>query len=348
MDPSGNILDWSSGAERILGITAAHKGCSLQVIFPSDEHEAFTKELREADEGGETRDERWHVRKDGTRFWAFGILSSLRDADGMKMGYVQILRDLTDWKLAQDERSRLTKEIERANSVLEQMVAALAHDIRAPLTAILGWTRLRTSGGLQNPAEVDHAFEVIERNARKQLDLMEALLELARVKSGRVEPHFALCDAAAIVREALDTVRPTAMERNIQIEVLACQRSLVVGNPTWLTQIFTNLLQNAVKFTPAGGFIRICCRRDSDSCSVEISDTGIGISPDLLPEIFEPFKRGTTRAAGAGLGLAIVRELVDRQGGRVFARSEGVAKGATFTVELPLAASADASLSRIS
>src|SRR5581483_7730892 len=218
--------------------------------------------------------------------------------------------------------------------------AALAHDIRAPLTTILGWIALRRSGAVDEPAQVDHAFDVIERSAHKQLQLMEGLLELSKVKAGAQEPDFKTCNLTEIIYGALETIRPGAAKKQLQLEVFEDEPRMITGNAVWLMQVFTNILQNAVKFTPAGGTIRVTCSEHPDWFRTEIADSGIGIPSGLINEIFVPFKRGDTRVPGAGLGLAIVRELVQRHGGNVYARSEGPGKGPTFVVDLPIRATA--------
>lgn len=334
-DPNGFILDISSGAKRIIGLDAADKGASLRMIFPPEENGAFEDEFGTAETKGESRDERWHLRKNGSRFWGFGILTALRDSGGIVKGYVKILRDLTEQKTSEEERIRLFEELENSNSILQQMVATLAHDIRAPLTATLGWTALRRSGHMNTPDKVDQAFEVIERNARKQLELMEGLLELYRVKARHEQADFTPCNLSEVVYDAAETVRPVADGKGVQVDLFDCDSRMISGNAAWLTQIFTNLLQNAVKFTPAGGRVRVTCVRSPTAFRVEITDTGIGIPANLLSDIFLPFKRGTANLPGAGLGLAIVRELVERHGGTVSASSPGKSKGATFVVELP-------------
>lgn len=334
--PDGIILDFNSGAKRIIGLDAADHGRSLRMIFPPDERNAFEEELSSAEQNGETRDERWHLRKDGSRFWGYGILTVLRDHDGGLKGYVKILRDLTRQKTAEDERNTMFQELENTNDVLEQMVATLAHDIRVPLTAILGWTAIRKSGQLKKESEIDHAFTVIERNAQKQLELMEGLLELYRVKSRQAEADFKTCNLSAIIYDAVETIRLAAESKKLRIDLFDCEPRILTANPTWLTQIFTNLLQNAVKFTPPRGSIHVTCQTSAASFRITISDSGIGIPHNLLPHIFVPFKRGVSDAPGAGLGLAIVRELVEKHGGSVCADSAGEGKGATFVVELPL------------
>jgi PAS domain S-box-containing protein len=335
-DPDGNIIDWSSGAEEIIGLDGSDRGKSLRLLFPPEEGEGLYEEFSSAEQSGRAVDERWHVRKDGSKFWGYGMLTALYDPNGTLNGYVTILRDLTERRTAEQERARLMQEIENTNSILEQMVAALAHDIRAHLNAILGWVSLKKAGALADAAKLDRAFDSIERNAREQLDLMEGLLELSRVKSGKTEAEFDTCDIRAVIRDALETVWPATRLKQIRVEQrFECSQPFITANRNWLVQIFTNILSNAVKFTPAGGRICLACRELSNTLRVEVIDSGPGIPREQIDEIFEPFKRGAARAPGVGLGLAIVRELVERHGGRVFAQSEGHGKGATFIVELP-------------
>ena len=277
-NPDGLIVDWNTGAERIIGMDDSDKGRSLEMIFPPHDQAAFVEEMAKAEKTGQATDEKWHRRKDGSQFWAYGILTTLRDTTGTVEGYVKILRDLTGEKLAQEERNRLVAEIEKKNTLLEQMMAVLAHDIRAPLTAVLGWTSLRKDGVPLDPDRVEHILASVERNARKQLELMEGLLEWFRVRSGQVQPPFQRCDGVEILRECLDTIQFQARAKDIQVEqAWECEKAIIVANSAWLAEVFTNVLSNAVKFTPSGGRIRVSCRQSPASLRVEISDTGIGI-----------------------------------------------------------------------
>jgi signal transduction histidine kinase len=192
---------------------------------------------------------------------------------------------------------------------------------------------------MNDPGQLERVFESIERNAHKQLEIMEALLDLYRVKSGKVEPQFRKCNLPAIIHDVFETIAPSANSKQLQVQqVFDCEPGQLTANPAWLTQVFTNLLTNAVKFTPSGGTIRVSCVRSEGCFRVEISDTGIGIPPHLLDDVFVPFKRANARIAGSGLGLAIVRELVGMHKGRVYAHSKGEGQGASFIVELPISA----------
>jgi signal transduction histidine kinase len=260
------------------------------MIFRTEDQEAFSNELRAAEASGQTGDERWHVRTNGSQFWAYGVMTCLRDSPGRIAGYVKILRDLTKQRLAQDERTRLMNELRRTNSVLKRMMATLAHDLRAPLTAILGWTRIIQSGSPQRAVDIEKALQSIERSGKRQLELIEELLDYSRLMAGAIEHTVETCRLKQILDDALDTVRPPALLKSIHIEQpVDCDPELV-GNRIALTQVFTNLLSNAVKFTPNEGHIRIRCGRDTKWLHVAVTDTGKGIPPDLLSRIFEPFQ----------------------------------------------------------
>jgi len=334
-DRNARVIDWNAGAEAIIGLRTPDRSCSLGIVFPVNEGDALDRELEIARKTGRADDERWHVRRDGSQFWAYGVLTSLRDSAGEIMGYVKILRDLTQRRIEQEERQRLTAELTKTNTVLRRMIAMLAHDLRAPLNAILGWASMVEDGTVHGPEPTKKALQAIKRSGRLQLDLIEELLDYSRIVAGKREESFEPLPLRELLEDALDTVRPAALSKSIHLEQLFhCGAATVLGNRTWLAQIFTNLLGNAVKFTPQQGRVRLECRQNDQWLEVQISDNGKGIPSHLLPRIFDPFERGTGREAGSGLGLTIVRELVEALGGRIRAESAGEGHGATFTVLL--------------
>jgi PAS domain S-box-containing protein len=270
-----------------------------------------------------------------------------RDGHGAIVGVLAIARDITERERVEAEKTALLAETERArreaeaaNRAKDEFLATLSHELRTPLTSIVGWAKMLRSGQLDSDTTA-RAIETIDRNARVQTQLIADVLDLSRIVSGKLRLSPRPMDVAPVVEAALDTVRPAAEAKGIslhpQLELYPCT---VSGDPDRLQQVVWNLLSNAIKFTPRGGAVdvRLGCR--GAEAEIEVQDTGIGIADDLLPHVFERFRQGdasSTRSyGGLGLGLAIVRHVVELHGGRVEAESAGPGQGATFRVRLPL------------
>jgi signal transduction histidine kinase/CheY-like chemotaxis protein len=230
-------------------------------------------------------------------------------------------------------------EAEHAGRMKDEFLATLSHELRTPLNAILGWAQvLRQVGG--DPAEIQHATEIIERNARLQAQLIEDLLDMSRIISGKIRLDLQPVDPAAVVDAALETVRPAADAKGIRLVRRAAAGDPVAADAARLQQVLWNLLSNAVKFTPAGGTVTVELRRRPGVVEVAVTDTGEGLNPQFVPHVFERFRQADAsmgrRHGGLGLGLAIVKQLVELHGGTVAAASAGEGRGATFTVRLPV------------
>ena len=269
-----------------------------------------------------------------------------RDAAGEPLYVSTIARDITERKRAEAERELLLAReraartaAEEANRLKDEFLATLSHELRTPLTAILGWAHMLKAGGLDEATAL-HAVETVERNALAQRQLVEDVLDVSRIVTGQLRIEQTAVGLLDVVRAALDSVRPAADAKRIELQCSFDPRAgQVAGDPARLQQVVWNLLSNAVKFTPAGGAVRIAVERLLAQTRITISDTGQGITPDFLPYVFERFRQAdqsTTRQhGGLGLGLAIVRHLVEEHGGSVHAYSAGAGQGATFTVDLP-------------
>ena len=249
-------------------------------------------------------------------------------------------REVAERRRAEQERAELLVREREANRLKDEFLATLSHELRTPLNAILGWTKLLRGNALP-PSGVDRALEKVERNAQVQARLVEDLLEVSRITTGKLRLDIREMDLVALTGTALDSIRPTAEARGVRIERSFSDASLTTaGDPDRLQQVIWNLLSNAVKFTPAGGTVRIEVHRRGDVDELTVSDTGIGIDPAFLPNVFDTFRQAdasSTRShGGLGLGLSIVRHLVEVHGGSVSARSAGIGQGATFTVRLPV------------
>jgi PAS domain S-box-containing protein len=363
-DPEGRVSTWNSGAQRIFGYTEPEiLGRSAAVLFtPEDvakgEHD---RELATAAREGRASDDRWQMRKDGSRFWASGVTASVRDGQGKLRGFTKVLRDLTETKQLEEQRERMLaleqearQAAEAAIRIKDEFIATVSHELRTPLSAVLLWAKMLRSGRVQ-PQDQEEALRSIVQSAEAQKELIEDLLDVSRMISGKLRLNVREIELSPVLRAALDAVLPTARAKGVQLKALGdlagccgsptqepSKELCVRGDPDRLRQVVLNLLTNAVKFTPAGGHVELSVQRALGTARVIVRDTGQGIPPEFLPHVFDRFRQadaGMTRShGGLGLGLAIVRELVELHGGRVWAESDGEGKGATFTVELPLLA----------
>lgn len=350
LDSQGRINGWSLGAEYILGYQEAEiLGQPSGIIFiPEDLQQGEDKkELEKAVAEGRAENERWHVRKDGSRFWASGIATRLIDEAGQLRGFCKIMRDLTERKRAEDERAQLLEReqearsaAEAANRMKDEFLATLSHELRSPLNAMLGWTRLLNTRKFDE-ATTARAMETIERSAKSQAQLVEDLLDVSRIIQGKLRLNVRPIGLVSVIEAALETVRPAADAKEIQLQsALDRTAGPVAGDSDRLQQVVWNLLSNAIKFTPKGGLVQILLECVNSYVEITVTDTGKGISREFVPYVFERFRQAdssTTRTySGLGLGLAIVRHLVELHGGTVHAESQGEGKGATFKVRLPL------------
>jgi PAS domain S-box-containing protein len=357
LDVNGHVATWNSGAARIKGYRSEDIiGQHFRKFYPQDIAESGwpEHELRVAAAEGRFVDEGWRVRKDGSRFWAHVTITALRDEAGRLRGFAKLTRDLTERKRTEAleasgaERDQLL-EAERGARMLAQrtarmkdeFLATLSHELRTPLNAILGWTQLIRKDAIARPDDLQRGMEVIERNARAQVRLIDDLLDLSRIMSGRFRLDVQQVSLVEIVRGALDSIEPAAQTKGVRLESVLDPRSVIVSaDPARLQQVFWNLLSNAVKFTPKGGRIQVLLQRVNSHIEFSVTDSGIGIPAGFLPHVFERFSQKDSSThreyGGLGLGLAISKQLVDLHGGSIHAKSLGEGHGATFVVVLPL------------
>ena len=240
------------------------------------------------------------------------------------------------------DNARLYMETQEASRLKDDFLATVSHELRTPLNAILGWSRMLRTNRFDAETAAQ-ALETIERNAKAQAQLIEDLLDVSRIITGKLRLDIRPVEPVAVINAAIDAVRPAADAKHVRIEtVLDPWAGIVSGDPDRLQQVLWNLLSNAIKFTPKDGSVQIRLERVNSHIEITVSDTGQGIAPEFLPFVFDRFRQADstlTRAhGGLGLGLAIVRHLVEMHGGTVRAESEGENRGATFTVTLPLRA----------
>jgi signal transduction histidine kinase len=319
--------------------------------LPPEEHARVRAAIATAIEGRTLFELEHRVhRPDGSVGWTLSRAVPILGEGEEIVEWLGAATDVTDRKRAEAarqgllERERAAREAaELAGRMKDEFLATLSHELRTPLNAILGWSRLLQAGVLPEDKRA-HALLTIDRNARAQVALIEDILDVSRIATGKLRLDVAPVEPAQVIEAALDTVRHAADARGVRIEVVLDPdvRGLR-GDATRLQQIFWNLLSNAVKFTPKGGRVRVRLEPAGSSVRVVVADTGRGIEPGFLPHLFETFRQedgSTTRQhGGLGLGLSIVKHLVEMHGGTVHAESEGLGRGATFTVLLPAPAS---------
>ncbi len=365
LDPKGHVMTWNAGAERIKGYAPREIIGHHFSEFYTEEDKRDGKPAREleiARESGSVEDEGWRVRKNGTRFWANVIITAVFDERRTLRGFTKVTRDMTERKRAEEvqqafleqREARLQAEEERrraeasfrvaqeANRAKDEFLMTLSHELRTPLTSILGWARLLPT---MKPEDQEFADAVgsINRSAQLQARLIDDVLDVSRIVSGKLRLTVEDVEIEEVLASAVETVSPSADAKMIRIETtFGPQLGSIVADATRLQQIVWNLLTNAVKFTPKSGRIMLRARRTASHLQVDITDSGAGIDPRFLPHVFEPFRQAenpNTRVhGGLGLGLSIVRYLVEAHGGTVAAESAGRDQGSTFTVTLPLGA----------
>ena len=362
-DLNSIITSWNQGAERIFGYSAEEMiGTSIMRLIPL-ERQGEEEEILSCLRRGERFEHFETVRttKEGRQLHVSLTVSPIKDANGRVVGASKIARDITDRKLSEEalrkaqkaaeeanaERQRLLEseraarsETERASRMKDEFLATLSHELRTPLNAVLGWSTALRAGHFLTE-ELEQGLETIERNARVQAQIIEDLLDMSRIISGKVRLDVQRVDLPAVLAEAIETVRVSASAKGVRLQtIIDPVNAPVTGDPNRLQQVFWNLVSNAIKFTPKGGRVQVLLERVDSHVEVSIIDTGEGISPEFLPYIFDRFQQAdastTRRHGGLGLGLAIVKQLVELHGGSVRVKSSGTGRGATFIVSLPL------------
>jgi len=346
LDPHGIVISWNEGAERIKQYRADEIiGRHFSTFYPPEAAEKPAWELEVAVRDGRVEDEGWRVRKDGTRFWANVVITALHDPQGTLVGFTKVTRDLTERRESERkavEDARRVAEAEAANQAKSQFLAAMSHELRTPLNAIGGYAELLAIGIGGSVSEVQQGYlDKIQRSQRHLLTIINDLLNFSRLEAGSIAYQSARMELEESVRAVIAMLEPQAAEKRIELAVGGCPAGLAaIADPPRVEQIILNLSSNAVKFTAEGGRVEVSCEARGADVAVLVRDTGVGIAQDQTERIFEPFVqlgRGlTSQHEGAGLGLAISRDLARGMGGDLTAASEP-GKGSTFTLTLPAA-----------
>jgi PAS domain S-box-containing protein len=371
LSPEGCVTTWNAGAQKLKGYAAQEIiGEHYARFFPTEDVQRGKpqQELDTALKVGRFEEEGIRVRKNGERFWANVVLTPIRDLHGKLLGFAKVTRDLTARKAAEEIARKLIEEqaarfaaeaaeaklresearfrnaaerAESASRVKDEFLSTASHELRTPLNAIVGWSTILKESALA--PSVMKAVEVIHRNALAQVRIVDDVLDMSRIVAGKLRLDLRAADLSAVIGSAIEVVQPSADAKQITIsfEPPASAISLV-ADPDRLQQVFWNLLSNAVKFSSAGDHITVTTRCEGSRIDLFVHDTGRGIAPDFLPCVFDRFQQAdgssARRIGGLGLGLAIVRHLVELHGGQVDVQSKGLGKGASFQVTLPIRA----------
>ena len=320
------------------------------ILYP-DDLERVVKVWAASIAAGRSYELELRIRRasDGEYRWFLNRAVPVRDAAGKIVRWIGTNTDIDDSKQLASQNAQLLdreraarSEAERISHVKDEFLATLSHELRTPLNAILGWTQV-LRGDPANTADMEAGLATIERNSRAQTQIIEDLLDMSKIISGKVRLDVQPLDLAALVTGAVEPIRPAATAKNIRLlPVIDPEARAIIGDPNRLQQVFWNLLTNAVKFTPKGGRIQVVLQRIHSHLEVSVIDSGEGIAPEFLPHVFDRFRQQdastTRRHGGLGLGLAIVKQLVELHGGSVHVDSAGPGQGTSFRVMLPLTA----------
>jgi PAS domain S-box-containing protein len=337
LDPAGIVSSWNTGAERVFGYAEAEIiGRDYATLFSPEDRTAGlpAQELGTAVRDGRAGHDGWRLRKDGSRFFASGTVTPLREGDGPLLGFTKVTRDIT-------QRRRAEEAMREADRRKDEFLAMLAHELRNPLAPISNALQLVRLTG----SDVRQACEMMERQVEHLVRLVDDLLDVSRITRGKIELRKERVDLAAVVMRAVEGARPLIDARRHELGMTLPNQSLPVNvDPMRLAQVVWNLLNNAAKYTAEGGGIAVTVGQEGDGAVVRVRDTGMGIPAGMLDKIFDLFaqaERTLDRAEGGlGIGLTLVRRLTEMHGGTVEAHSDGPGQGSEFVVRLPLAAEA--------
>jgi PAS domain S-box-containing protein len=342
VDPDGRVLCWNPGAARLFGYQS-HEAAGLHLSrFYSEEDIRLGRpehELAQARAEGHVDNVCWQVREDGSRFWSATTMTPLFDETRHIRSFARVTHDLTDTRDLEGQRKR-ADDLADANRAKEEFMALLSHELRNPLAPILNALSIQRDIKTADPI-LQQAGRVIERQVGQMVRLVDDLLDIARITKGKLSLTKEPVELRVILNNAVEACRSFSDARKHELSVSLPTESIWVdGDPVRLEQIFVNLLNNAAKYTGPGGLIRVSVHREAGEGVVTLRDNGAGISPEMLPRIFDLFAQVDGVAGhshgGLGIGLALVHTLVEMHNGQVHAVSEGLGKGSEFTVRLPL------------
>lgn len=341
LDPLGRITGWSEGSYCITGLSADDVlGRDFSVLFSEEDvrAELHRHELNAAAMLGAVEDERWHTRKDGSAFWASGMTFS-RSQRGRQLGFAKLFRDATHLRLRTQWLENEVQRLERQHHDRTVFIGPIAHELRNPLQPIGLATRLLTSA--VDSKQIEQAAKVIRRQVAFVERLVEDLVDMTRVGEGKLNLRYDDVLLQPLVEAAIEACRPSAVAAGVDLlSVLPPVMVRAQVDAGRIHQVVTNLLNNAIKFTPRGGRASVLVNVDGTHFLIKVQDTGCGIGPELQPRIFDMFTQAdgtdSSRGRGLGIGLAVVKELVSLHGGTIEVKSEGRGRGSEFIARLPL------------
>jgi two-component system CheB/CheR fusion protein len=349
LDAEGRVTSWNAGAELMFGYRESEMlGEPFGRLFVPEEQASGEpeRELAQAREKGRALDERWHMRKDGSRFFCSGTTTPI--VDGAGHGYAKIARDLTERQLLEKQRDELLRaekqvrqQLEAAHAMRGEFLAIMSHELKNPLNLIVVNAELidRMPEAAASP-KLARAVDTIRRTVRTQSQIIDDLLDLSRLDTGKLALNRTAVRGRPVIERIAEAVCPEAASKHVALSS-EIDDLVVYADSVRMEQIVWNLMSNALKFTPSGGRITVRLVRDGAFARLEVNDTGMGLDPEAIDQVFDMFKQGegalsTRRDGGLGIGLALVKQLAELHDGRVEARSEGRDRGSTFAVWLPL------------
>ena len=342
LNPEGHVICWNLGAERLFGYqTGAIIGKHFSLLFtPEDVNTGQPEhELTTALADGRSDSVRWQIRMDGTRFWCQSIMTTLFDDEKQTRSFVRVLHDLTESEATIAQRKR-ADSLAEANRSKEEFMALLSHELRSPLSPILNALSILRQMRTNDPI-IENAGHIIERQVGQMVRLVDDLLDISRITKGKLRLTKEKVELRVIANRAAETARPLMEARKHEFSVaLPTTPIWVNADPARMEQVVVNLLSNAAKYTDTGGLIRMTVGQEGEDAVIRVRDNGVGIAPEMLPQIFELFTQvdGSLGRSygGLGIGLALARNLMEMQDGRLQAKSEGLGKGSEFTIKMPV------------
>ena len=344
MDPERRPTSWNQGVARILGFEEQEflgQDVVPRIFTPEDvQSGAAVREFEIAERTGTATDDRWMMRKSGTRFFALGVTLARRAPDGKLLGFAKIMRDRTDQKRLEMELRTTAEQLAAANQSQKAFLAVLSHELRNPLAPIRNGVEILRTLGPSHPGSAN-ILSMLDRQILHLVRLVDELLDLTRISSGKIALRMEVIDLIPLLRQAVEATAAQCGDPSGRIEADLPDLPLWIrGDPTRLVQVASNLLHNACKFTPATGRIVMSACREGSHAVVKVRDTGVGIQPEHLEKIFEMFHQieaSATVQSGLGIGLALTRQLIELHGGTIRGTSAGRGEGSEFEFRLPLA-----------
>ena len=357
LDCEGIITTWNRGAEAIFGYTEREAiGQTVDMLYTEADRKAGVPEAerKRALMHGQASDERWHLRRDGSQCFFSGLVNPLVDNDGTVTGFAKIARDLTEERQQNSNQQSELESIQAANLQKDQFFAVLSHELKHPLNLIqLNTDLLARSQVAKHSPSLRKATQSIQNAVRSQSRIIDDLMDVSRIRTGKLKLQFSTLNYQEVLRGIEAVFAPLAQAENVSFDAYKPEQPIYIhADPTRLDQIIWNLLNNAWKFTKGGERICIQLERDGDQARLDVIDSGEGISADFLPKVFDMFGQAEVQHAqrskhGLGIGLALVKQLVEAHGGRIEAFSEGIGRGARFSIWLPIHLQTELELSEL-